>query len=162
MAHLYGDTLSSLRQPGDIDILVDCGRERSIEYAHSLGDANPQWDYKHLHLKRFKGIEVEMPVDVQENVEKVESNGWCYKTIAFGKHFLLVGLKPFLQAFVLAQVHQDFRDIVHFYLNPFEPFEMQVFVVPLRIRISQGVRVFNCSFPSAVDQYVYVSRLAHG
>lgn len=60
MAQLYGDALSSLRQPGDIDILVDCGRERAIEYAHSLGDANPQWDYKHLHLKRFKGIEVEM------------------------------------------------------------------------------------------------------
>ena len=60
MAQLYGDALSSLRQPGDIDILVDCGRERAIECAHSLGDANPQWDYKHLHLKRFKGIELEM------------------------------------------------------------------------------------------------------
>lgn len=60
MAQLYGDTLSSLRQPGDIDIFVDCGRERAIEYAHSLGDSNPQWDYKHLHLKRFKGTEVEM------------------------------------------------------------------------------------------------------
>lgn len=60
MAQLYGDALSSLRQPGDIDIFVDCGRERAIEYGHSLGDANPQWDYKHLHLKRLKGIEVEM------------------------------------------------------------------------------------------------------
>ena len=60
MAQLYGDTLSSLRQPGDIDIFVDCGRERAIEYAHSLGDSNPQWDYKHLHLKRFIGTEVEM------------------------------------------------------------------------------------------------------
>lgn len=60
MAQLYGDTLSSLRQPGDIDIFVDCGRERAIEYAHSLGDSNPQWDYKHLHLKRFIATEVEM------------------------------------------------------------------------------------------------------
>ena len=60
MAQLYGDTLASLLQLSDIDILVDCGRERAIEYGHSLGDANPQWDYKHLHLKRLKGIEVEM------------------------------------------------------------------------------------------------------
>lgn len=60
MAQLYGEKLSSLRQPGDIDIYVDCSREKAIEYAYSLGDVNPQWDYKHLHLKRFKGIEVEM------------------------------------------------------------------------------------------------------
>lgn len=56
MAQLYGDALSSLRQPGDIDILVDCGRERAIEYAHSLGDANPQWDYKTCTSNGSKGL----------------------------------------------------------------------------------------------------------
>lgn len=60
MAQLYGDTLSSMRQCGDIDIFVDGSMEKAIEYAQALGDSNPQWDYKHLHLKRFKGIEVEM------------------------------------------------------------------------------------------------------
>ena len=104
----------------------------------------------------------EMAIDMQKDIEKIESDRRSYQPTAFGKHFLLVNLEPFLQAFVLAQVQQDFRDIVHFHFNPFESIEVQVFVVPLRIRISQGVRVFNGSFPSAVDKYVYVSRLAQG
>ena len=101
-----------------------------------------------------------MTIDMQKDIEKIEAERRSYQPTAFGEHFLLVNLEPFLQAFVLAQIHQDFRDIVHFYLNPFEPFEVQVFVVPLRIRISQRMCTFNGSFPSAVDQYVYVSRLA--
>ena len=44
--------LSGFRQSGDIDIYVDCGREKAIEYARSIqGDVD--WDYKHLHLKVF-------------------------------------------------------------------------------------------------------------
>ena len=135
MAQLYGDALSSLRQPGDIDILVDCGRERAIECAHSLGDANPQWDYKHLHLKRFKGIEVEMHYipEILMNLRKnkrlqkwfevhkeemfAESNGLVTPTIRFNlfyillhiyRHFLYegVGLRQLLDYyFVLKAAH---------------------------------------------------------
>lgn len=54
VAMLYGEELRGFRQSGDIDIYVDCGRERAIEYARSIqGDVN--WDYKHLHLKVFDG-----------------------------------------------------------------------------------------------------------
>lgn len=135
MAQLYGDALSSLRQPGDIDILVNCGRERAIEYAHSLGDANPQWDYKHLHLKRFKGIEVEMHYipEILMNLRKnkrlqkwfeahkeemfAESNGLVTPSIRFNlfyillhiyRHFLYegVGLRQLLDYyFVLKAAH---------------------------------------------------------
>ena len=51
--------LGLLRQSGDIDIYVDCGREKAIEYARSMQD-EVVWDYKHLHLKMFKDTEVEM------------------------------------------------------------------------------------------------------
>ena len=59
VAALYGE-LKDLRQPGDIDVYVDCGREKAIEYARSIGQGNIDWDYKHLHLKVFKDTEVEM------------------------------------------------------------------------------------------------------
>lgn len=55
----YGD-LKNFRQPGDIDVYVDCGREKAIEYARSIGQESVDWDYKHLHLKLFKDTEVEM------------------------------------------------------------------------------------------------------
>lgn len=59
VAMLYGEELRSFRQSGDIDIYVDCGREKAIEFARSVqGDVN--WDYKHLHLKVFDDTAVEM------------------------------------------------------------------------------------------------------
>lgn len=59
VASLYDEHLRGLRQSGDIDIYVDCGREKAIEYARSLqGDVD--WDYKHLHLQVFTDTEVEM------------------------------------------------------------------------------------------------------
>ena len=39
---------------------MDCGREQAIEYARFIGQENVEWDYKHLQLKAFKDIEVEM------------------------------------------------------------------------------------------------------
>lgn len=51
--------LSGFRQSGDIDIYVDCGREKAIEYARSI-QGEVDWDYKHLHLKVFADTEVEM------------------------------------------------------------------------------------------------------
>lgn len=55
----YGE-LSRLRQSGDIDVYVCCGRKKAIEYAKQIGDSNPEWDYKHLHLKVFSDTEVEV------------------------------------------------------------------------------------------------------
>ena len=51
--------LSGLRQSGDIDVYVDCGREMALEYARSM-QYQVDWDYKHLHLKMFKDTEVEV------------------------------------------------------------------------------------------------------
>lgn len=52
VAMLYGEELRGFRQSGDIDIYVDCGREKAIEFARSVqGDVD--WDYKHLHLNIF-------------------------------------------------------------------------------------------------------------
>lgn len=54
VATLYGKELRGFRQCGDIDIYVDCGRVKAIEYARSVqGDVD--WDYKHLHLEMFDG-----------------------------------------------------------------------------------------------------------
>ena len=70
VAALYGEHLKNLRQSGDIDIYVDCEREKAIEYAHGLqGDVN--WDYKHLHLNVFPETEVEV-----HYVPEVVSNLW--------------------------------------------------------------------------------------
>lgn len=59
VAAVYPENLRGLRQSGDIDIYVDCGREKAIEYAYGL-QGNVDWDYKHLHLCLFDGTEVEM------------------------------------------------------------------------------------------------------
>ena len=70
--------VSSLRQPGDIDIYVDCGRERLFEIVDSIEfrgerqseDKNRKslirdWDYKHLHLDVFRDTEVEVHYRVE-------------------------------------------------------------------------------------------------
>ena len=61
VAPLYaGLNLNLLRQPGDIDVYVDASREDVIRYAQSLGDSHPDWDYKHLHLKVYNNVEIEV------------------------------------------------------------------------------------------------------
>lgn len=60
VAMYYPQALRTYRKPGDIDVYVDASREQVIRYAQSLGDSRPEWDYKHLHLKIFKKIEVEV------------------------------------------------------------------------------------------------------
>lgn len=70
--------LSSLRQPGDIDVYVDCGRKRLFKIVDSSEfrgerqseDKNRKslirdWDYKHLHLDVFKDTEVEVHYRVE-------------------------------------------------------------------------------------------------
>lgn len=65
------NNLSLLRQCGDIDIFVDCGRKKAIEYAKQFQNI-VEWDYKHLHLNVFKdaGIEVHYRPQVLQNVRK--------------------------------------------------------------------------------------------
>lgn len=61
VATLYASSnLSHLRQPGDIDVYVDASREDVIRYAQLMGDCHPDWDYKHLHLKVYNDVEVEV------------------------------------------------------------------------------------------------------
>ena len=55
----YYGQLAALRQSGDIDVYVDCGREKAIEYARGL-QGEVDWDYKHLHLHVFQDTEVEV------------------------------------------------------------------------------------------------------
>lgn len=52
--------LSSLRQSGDIDLYVDCGRERTLEYLQGLGMNGLEWDYVHTHAPFFEDTEVEV------------------------------------------------------------------------------------------------------
>lgn len=59
VASVYPKLLRGLRQSGDIDIYVDCGREKAIKYARDL-QGKVDWDYKHLHLHVFPDTEVEM------------------------------------------------------------------------------------------------------
>ena len=59
VAMLYGEELRGFRQSGDIDIYVDCGMEKAIEFARSV-QSDVDWDYKHLHLKVFDDTAVEM------------------------------------------------------------------------------------------------------
>lgn len=65
IAQLYGKELRPLRQSGDIDVFVDCGLKKALEYAESLGLKNVEWDFKHLHLKIWDDTEVEMHYRVE-------------------------------------------------------------------------------------------------
>lgn len=65
IAQCYPESLQKLRQPGDIDVYVDCGLRKALEFAESLGQKNVEWDYKHLHLKIWDDTEVEMHYHVE-------------------------------------------------------------------------------------------------
>ena len=64
IARYYGE-LAHFRQPGDIDIYVDCGRDRALQFAYDNGQKDVNWDYKHLHLDVFKDAEVEVHYRVE-------------------------------------------------------------------------------------------------
>lgn len=61
----YDEHLRELRQSGDIDIYVDCGREKALEWAKSKEIAVESWDYKHAHLNIWDDVEVEMHYHVE-------------------------------------------------------------------------------------------------
>lgn len=83
IAQCYPESLQKLRQPGDIDVYVDCGLRKALEYAESLGQKNVEWDYKHLHLKLWDDTEVEMHYHVE-----VLLNLWKNRKLQkwFGEH----------------------------------------------------------------------------
>ena len=64
IASCYGE-LASLRQPGDIDIYVDCGLKGALQFAKIVGYKDVEWDYKHLHLDVFPDAEVEVHYRVE-------------------------------------------------------------------------------------------------
>ena len=129
------NSLGMFRQPGDIDVYVDCGREKAIEFADSIGQENAEWDYKHLHLKMFKDTEVEVHYRVEvllnlwknrklqkwfkEHEEDMFSQQGCLitPTIEFNlfyillhiyRHFLYegVGLRQLLDYFFVLQEYE--------------------------------------------------------
>lgn len=59
------DNLGALRQPGDIDVYVDCGLKKALAFAKATGQKNVDWDYKHLHLNVWGDTEVEMHYRVE-------------------------------------------------------------------------------------------------
>lgn len=67
VAMYYGrtDSLALYRQSGDIDVYVDCGIERAMQFAREQGLENIEWDYKHLHLDIFRDTEVEVHYRVE-------------------------------------------------------------------------------------------------
>ena len=89
IALYYDEPLQELRQPGDIDIYVDCGREKAIQLAHEFGQEHVEWDYKHLHLDIWKDTEVEMHyrVEVLLNLWKNRKlQRWFVSTQLLFKH----------------------------------------------------------------------------
>ena len=104
-----GVPLGMLRQPGDIDVYVDCGRERAIAFAHAIGQKDVDWDYKHLHLQMFPGTEIEVHYRVEvllniwknrklqrwfeENEEEVfqkEADGMVMPSTLFDRFYILL------------------------------------------------------------------------
>ena len=65
IARLYDEELRCRRQSGDIDVYVDCGMEKALAFARSLGQEDISWDYKHLHLDLWEETEVEMHYRVE-------------------------------------------------------------------------------------------------
>lgn len=72
VASLYDEQLQGLRQCGDIDIFVDCGRKKTLDYLKTLGMTDIDWDYLHAHAPFYEDTEVELHyrVGVFNNIRK--------------------------------------------------------------------------------------------
>lgn len=60
VATLYGKELSLLRQPGDIDIYVDCNCKDLLDNLRRKGITYGHWDYLHVDSNFYDDVEVEM------------------------------------------------------------------------------------------------------
>lgn len=58
-AALYGEELCGFRQSGDIDVYVDCGMERALEYVRARFQ-DVKYDYINAHVPVYDNTEVEM------------------------------------------------------------------------------------------------------
>lgn len=146
-------TLAQLRQPGDIDVYVDCGRERAIEFAHATGQKDVDWDYKHLHLQMFPGTEIEVHYRVEvllniwknrklqrwfkENEEELfqkEVDGMVMPSTLFDRFYILlhiyrhflyegVGLRQVLDYYFVLR-HTDLTDLTDGYKGHTESTEI--------------------------------------
>ena len=65
LAKYYSEELRLLRNPGDIDVYVDCSKDEAISYARSLGQKEVHWDYKHLHLHVWEKTSIELHYRVE-------------------------------------------------------------------------------------------------
>lgn len=88
VATYYDKGLQLLRQSGDIDVYVNCGRKRAVAFAEELKKEKVHWDYKHLQLHLCEDVEVEVHyrVEVLFNLRKnkrlqrwfKEHEAWLY------------------------------------------------------------------------------------
>lgn len=59
VAQQYGEHLFMLRQSGDIDLYVDCGMKKAVEYVQKIAPTN-EVNHKHVQLHVFSDTEVEL------------------------------------------------------------------------------------------------------
>lgn len=88
VANYYDKELRPLRQPGDIDVYVNCGRKKAIKLAEELQKEKVHWDYKHLQLHILEDVEIEVHyrIEVLFNLKKnrrlqrwfKEHEAWLY------------------------------------------------------------------------------------
>lgn len=124
----YEDSLRPLRQSGDIDIYVDCGRNKAISIAEKLQGKEVHWDYKHLQLHLSDDVIIEMHyrVEVLFNLLKnkklqnwfSEHEAWLYCE----KDGLIVPNEQFNVFYILLHIYRHFflegiglRQIIDYY-----------------------------------------------
>lgn len=139
VAAYYDKQLQSLRQSGDIDVFVDCGRKKSIELAEEIQKSNVHWDYKHLQLHLWEDVEIEVHyrVEVLFNLRKnkrlqkwfKEHDAWLfsqneglikpnvqfdlfYILLHIYRHFFLegVGMRQVLDYYYVLKAGVDFKE----------------------------------------------------
>lgn len=134
VALLYDKELRPLRQSGDIDVYVDCGIERAMDFAKTKGQKNPKYAYKHLHLEIWDDTEIEMHVRVEVLLNLVKNKKlqqWFknHNDEAFGSHYLEGCLEmttptvEFNVFYILLHIYRHFlyegvgmRQIVDYYM----------------------------------------------
>lgn len=148
-------TLGRLRQSGDIDVYVDCGLEKAIEFAKASEQTNNLYVYKHMHLNIWDDTEVEMHIrpevllnlwknrklqkwfkkhqnEIQGSRFKVRGGEIITPTVEFNVFYILLHIyRHFLYEGV------GLRQIVDYYyvlrtIQKFESFRVQEYVEVVR------------------------------
>lgn len=74
LAKYYSEEIQLLRKSGDIDVYVDCGMDKAMAYAVSLGQKDVHWDYKHLHLRIWDNVSIELHYRVEIVLNPIKNN----------------------------------------------------------------------------------------